>query len=109
MVLYPDVFAKAQAELDRIIGPDRHPDLSDRDSLPYLDAIVTETFWYVSSNNLHSFSMMSGGIRLFLWVGSNYINSFVISEPRSNRFATHDDGYHGCHVPKNSTVMANIW
>jgi len=48
MVLYPDVFAKAQAELDRVIGSHRLPDFSDRDTLPYLDAIITETLRYVS-------------------------------------------------------------
>lgn len=71
MVLYPDVLAKAQAELDRVIGSIRIPDLSDRDALPYLDAIITETMRYVSFNILapRSFRMMEGGTRLFLWVG----------------------------------------
>jgi cytochrome P450 len=94
MVLYPDVFAKAQAELDRIIGPDRLPDLSDRDSLPYLDAIVTETFRYVSSNNISTFSLIQHDVRWnpALPLGRiNYINSFVISEPRNNRFAIQGD------------------
>jgi cytochrome P450 len=51
MVLHPNILAKAQAELDHITGSNRLPDMSDRDSLPYLGAVMTETFRYVSSNN----------------------------------------------------------
>ena len=46
MVLYPDVYEKAQAEIDRVIGPDRMPDLDDRDSLPYLEAVIMEVYRY---------------------------------------------------------------
>ena len=44
MALYPEVQAKAQAEIDRVVGPDRLPQISDRDSLPYLTAIMQEVF-----------------------------------------------------------------
>ena len=33
----------AQAEIDSVIGADRLPQLSDRPSLPYLDAVCRET------------------------------------------------------------------
>ncbi|KAF7974983.1 hypothetical protein HWV62_10733 [Athelia sp. TMB] len=43
MTLYPDVQVKAQAELDALIGKDlRLPTFSDRDYLPYVNAIVKE-------------------------------------------------------------------
>lgn len=42
MVLHPAVQAKAQAELDSVIGSGRLPDYNDRPSLPYIDAIVKE-------------------------------------------------------------------
>jgi cytochrome P450 len=42
MILYPDIQAAAQRELDAVIGLDRLPDFSDRGSLPYIDAIVKE-------------------------------------------------------------------
>lgn len=42
MVLYPGVQAKAQAELDSVIGSGRLPDYNDRPSLPYINAIVKE-------------------------------------------------------------------
>jgi cytochrome P450 len=43
MVLYPDVQRKAQEEIDRVVGPDRLPDHNDRESLPYIEAVVKET------------------------------------------------------------------
>lgn len=42
MVLYPDVQKCAQAEIDSVIGNDRLPLFEDRESLPYVDAIVRE-------------------------------------------------------------------
>jgi len=47
MVLHPGVQAKAQADIDRVIGKDRLPDFDDRPALPYLDAILRETLrWH---------------------------------------------------------------
>lgn len=45
MTLHPAVLARAQAELDAVVGsgPDRLPTLADRAALPYVDAIVKET------------------------------------------------------------------
>lgn len=42
MVLYPEVQEKAREELDRVIGRGRLPDFTDRDSLPYVDAVTKE-------------------------------------------------------------------
>ena len=42
------MFKKAQEEIDRVIGPDRLPDIDDRDSLPYINCIVKETYRYIS-------------------------------------------------------------
>ena len=42
MALYPEVQKRAQKELDRVIGHGRLPEFSDRDSLPYIDAVVKE-------------------------------------------------------------------
>ncbi|RDA92724.1 hypothetical protein CP533_1427 [Ophiocordyceps camponoti-saundersi (nom. inval.)] len=44
MVLFPKVQRKAQEELDRVVGNDRLPRLSDRDNLPYIEGVVGETF-----------------------------------------------------------------
>ena len=42
MVLNPAVQQKAQAEIDRVVGSDRLPDWSDRESLPYVGAVCRE-------------------------------------------------------------------
>jgi cytochrome P450 len=41
-MIYPDVQAKAQAEIDRVVGIGRLPTLDDRQDLPYIDSIVWE-------------------------------------------------------------------
>ena len=49
MVLHPEVLAKAQREMDDVIGTGRLPTIEDRPSLPYLDCILKETWRYVTS------------------------------------------------------------
>jgi cytochrome P450 len=44
MVLYPDIQTRAQAEIDSVIGRDQLPTFEDRVSLPYIDAVVRETY-----------------------------------------------------------------
>ena len=47
MINNPNVQKKAQEELDRVIGTDRLPLLSDRGSLPYVEALVKEVLrWH---------------------------------------------------------------
>nr|XP_038967040.1 cytochrome P450 2J3-like isoform X2 [Rattus norvegicus] len=42
MALYPEVQEKVQAEIDQVIGQEKHPSLADRDSMPYTNAVVHE-------------------------------------------------------------------
>jgi len=42
MALYPDVQAKAQEEIDRVVGKDRLPIGSDRANLKYVDCVMRE-------------------------------------------------------------------
>jgi cytochrome P450 len=42
MVLFPDAQRKAQAELDEVVGLDRLPEFSDRENLPYINALCKE-------------------------------------------------------------------
>lgn len=45
MALYPEVQAKAQAEIDGVLGStDCLPQISDKDRLPYTMAVVREVF-----------------------------------------------------------------
>ncbi|KZS98142.1 cytochrome P450 [Sistotremastrum niveocremeum HHB9708] len=42
MMLHPQIQRKAQQELDDLLRGERLPDLSDRESLPYLEAVLRE-------------------------------------------------------------------
>ena len=80
MLLYPHTMQKAQAELDRVIGSDRLPDYSDRDSLPYLAALLKEVLrWHV--------------------VTTNGLPHRTVS----------DDHYNGYLIPAGTIVFANLW
>ena len=43
IAMHPDAQRKAQEEIDRVVGNDRLPQLSDREHLPYVAAVVKET------------------------------------------------------------------
>jgi len=48
MALHPDKQKKAQEEIDRVIECGRLPNLADRPSLPYVNAVIKEvTRWQV--------------------------------------------------------------
>ncbi|RGP61344.1 o-methylsterigmatocystin oxidoreductase [Fusarium longipes] len=47
MLLFPDVQKKAQQEIDTVVGTHRLPDFSDRDKLPYVDALVKEALRWI--------------------------------------------------------------
>ncbi|OAX35563.1 cytochrome P450 [Rhizopogon vinicolor AM-OR11-026] len=80
MVLYPDVQTRAQAEIDTLIGRDRLPTFDDRESLPYVDALVRETLrWNPTA---------------------------PLGFPRAT---SSDDTYDGYFIPKGTTVMTNMW
>ncbi|THU97609.1 cytochrome P450 [Dendrothele bispora CBS 962.96] len=80
MVLYPEVKAKAQAEINRVIGPNRLPTVADKDQLPYVNALVKKTF------RIHTVVPM--GL------------------PHN---ASEDTVYKGYFIPKGALVFANIW
>ena len=44
MAHHPDVMRKVQAEIDRVVGNDQLPSLSDRPSMPYLECVLKEVF-----------------------------------------------------------------
>ncbi len=44
MVLHPEIYKRAQEEIDRVVGSQRLPDFSDRESLPYLDCVIKEVY-----------------------------------------------------------------
>ncbi|KAK7031231.1 hypothetical protein VNI00_013647 [Paramarasmius palmivorus] len=80
MVLHPEVQARAQAEIDAVVGPARFPDFSDRDRLPYVEALFAETM------RIHPVA--------------------PLSVPHS---CITDDVYNGYYIPAGATVVGNIW
>ncbi|CCL99956.1 uncharacterized protein FIBRA_01981 [Fibroporia radiculosa] len=44
MVLHPDVFLRAQAEVDRVTGHLRLPNFDDRLSMPYVECVLREVY-----------------------------------------------------------------
>jgi len=82
MTLYPEVQAKAQAEIDRVVGKDRCPNIADKDSLPYLNAILMETMrWHP-----------------------------VIPTGLPHRLTQAQDNiYNGYHIPAGTLVIVNVW
>ncbi|KAI0367639.1 O-methylsterigmatocystin oxidoreductase [Pilatotrama ljubarskyi] len=80
MAQFPDAQKKAQAELDAVVGPDRLPDFSDRDSLPYVNAVVKEVFRW------HSI------VPLGIW-----------------HRAIEEDNYKGYRIPAGCILVPNAW
>lgn len=80
MSMYPEVQAKAQAELDEVFGKYQLPSLDDYDSLPYLTAVVKETL--------------------------RWLNVAPLGVPH---LLEKDDEYRGYILPKGSLVFSNTW
>ncbi|KAI1623910.1 cytochrome P450 [Exophiala viscosa] len=80
MLLFPEATAKAQEEIDRVIGSSRMPTWEDEADLPYVRALVKETLRWRA------------------------VNKFGMPH-----YTTDDDWYEGYFIPKNSVVMLNWW
>ncbi|RPD62686.1 CyP450 monooxygenase [Lentinus tigrinus ALCF2SS1-7] len=80
MSLHLEVRAKAQAELHAVVGPNRLPDHSDRDDLPYIEAIIKECL--------------------------RWQNATPMGIPHA---VTEDDEYEGYFIPAGTVVFANVW
>ncbi|KDQ63647.1 hypothetical protein JAAARDRAFT_29676 [Jaapia argillacea MUCL 33604] len=80
MSTHPEIQRKAQEEIDRVIGTDRLPLFSDKESLPYVDSIVWECLRW------------------------NPVTPLGISHA-----VTADDEYDGYYIPRGTTVLPNVW
>ncbi|KAF9045251.1 cytochrome P450 [Panaeolus papilionaceus] len=79
MLCYPAVQARAQEELDRVLGG-RLPEYSDESDLPYISALVKEVLRWQPATPI--------GVPHML---------------------TEDDVYKGHFIPKGSVVIGNAW
>jgi len=80
MALYPHVARKAQEELDRVVGNERLPELSDQENLPYISALMKE--------------LLRWGCPL------------PFGLPKR---VTEDDVYNGFHIPAGANIVENVW
>ena len=94
IVNYPEVQARAQAELDAVVGPDRLPDLADRKNLPYIERIVQETFRYTIQPSLRSTISAPNKSR------SRPPRIWPTSPLGAPHKSTEDDVYRGMFIPK---------
>lgn len=80
MTLFPEAQAKAQAEIDRVIGPDVLPTWADRERLPYVEALIKEVLRWAPV------------------------------APQALPHSASEDGiYEGYFIPKGTIVIANVW
>ncbi|KAG2046503.1 cytochrome P450 [Suillus hirtellus] len=80
MVLYPEAQKRAQAEIESVVGKERLPTFEDRASLPYIDAVVRET-----------------------WRWQPVVPLGVPHATSS------DDVYDGYFIPKGAIITFNTW
>ena len=80
MALHPHVVRKAQEELDRVVGNERLPELSDWENLPYISALLKE---------------------LLRWACP-----LPFGIPKRTM---QDDVYEGYFIPAGVTIIENIW
>ncbi|TFK67985.1 cytochrome P450 [Pluteus cervinus] len=80
MTLYPEVFRKLQEEMDEVTRGERLPRFDDSPSLPYLECVIKEVV--------------------------RWNPPVPLGMPHR---LMEDDVYRGYHLPKGSTVIANIF
>ncbi|KAK1765144.1 O-methylsterigmatocystin oxidoreductase [Phialemonium atrogriseum] len=80
MTEFPDIQRTAQQEIDRVVGHDRLPTASDRQNLPYIEAMVKEVLrWH------------------------------PVAPMGLPHTSTADDICEGYLIPKGSMLLANVW
>ncbi|KAH7886701.1 CyP450 monooxygenase [Phlebopus sp. FC_14] len=80
MAMHPEIQERAQAEIDEVLRRERLPNFDDRDSLPYVEAVLRELY-----------------------------RSFPVIPIGAPHVITEDDVYNGLFIPKKTLVMANVW
>ncbi|EGO28626.1 hypothetical protein SERLADRAFT_413459 [Serpula lacrymans var. lacrymans S7.9] len=80
MAMHPDIYKKAQDEIDQVTGASRLPNIEDRPELPYLNCIMKEVHRW------------NPPVQLAL----------------PHKLMTKDDEYRGYFIPQGTTVIANV-
>ncbi|KIJ64542.1 hypothetical protein HYDPIDRAFT_132510 [Hydnomerulius pinastri MD-312] len=80
LAVNPIVQARAQAEMDIVVGKERFPTFADRDQMPYMRCVISEAIRYGSAT--------------------------PVGVPHR---VLEDDYYNGYYIPAGSTIIANQW
>jgi len=80
MTRSPEIQKKAQEEIDLVVGKDRLPDFTDKESLPYVEAIIKECL--------------------------RWQNVAPLAVPH---MSVQDDIYDGYFIPKGTIILGNAW
>jgi len=96
MALYPEVQKKAQMEIDTLIGNTRLPDFTDRNALPYTNAIVKEAMRWQPVAPLGILYNLLSNLQLLIVLTATHM-------------CTADDEYDGYFIPKGTVVLGNTW
>jgi cytochrome P450 len=97
MVLFPDVQRKAHEEIVSVIGTSRLPCARDRPLLPYVNAVLKETFrWHPPAP---------------LGIFCHFIHSILYSVdyPGGPHEISQDEVLDGHFIRKGSICLGNIW
>jgi hypothetical protein len=115
--MHPHVAKRAQHEIDTVTGGpgSRMPTFADRDKLPFIDAIVTETIRCVTAKvELLEFTLIRLFVRWHPPVPLGELDSIFNDVPYNLRLGIPHrcercDLYNEMTIPTNSTVIANVW
>lgn len=80
MITHPEIYKKAQKEIDDVVGSERLPTFEDRPNLPYLECIMNE--------------VLRWGVPVPLGLPHRLME---------------DNMYNGMFIPQGTLVFANIW
>ncbi|KAF8874410.1 putative CyP450 monooxygenase [Infundibulicybe gibba] len=80
MAMYPEVQQRAQAEIDAVVGCERLPEFSDREHMPYMQALIQEVI--------------------------RWQNVAPLGLPHRT---TREDEYNGYRIPKGTIVIGCSW
>lgn len=80
MLIWPEVQRRGQEEVDRVVGQDRLPTMEDYDQLPFIRCCIKETL--------------------------RWMPTVVLGVPHN---VTKDDSYLGYQIPKDSSIINNVW
>lgn len=100
MQLHPEVAFKARKEIDSVVGTGRLPTLSDRPSLPYVNAVMSECLRWGAPVPLGEFNSSQ------VILSSADIEGSLLGLPHR---LMEDDVYNGMVIPCGTLVFANVW